>query len=157
MSSLSEYYKQKKVKDMKRVFGEDANIDERGAVAEFRHFVDEDHVTIITNNIKVVGSWEKGYSYVLLVDNNKAVYLKDWNLIKCHNYNNNGLGDAYAVRLDRKYFKAYTFRNNFEDFDFDKEETFDDMVALAKEQDANQAKTIEEFHRADIWVCHHSK
>lgn len=52
------------------------------------------------------------------------------------------------VKLNRQYFKPYTFKNDFENMCFEKEETFDDLLELAKSQNeteyhvTNQGKTI---------------
>ena len=40
----------------------------------------------------------------------------------------------YAVKLNRKYWKVYTFKSDFEDIFIEKEATFDDLVEVAKEQ-----------------------
>ena len=87
--------------------------------------VDNDNIIIITNNIKII----KG-NYVLLVDNNKGVYLKEWQVKPVHNFYN-GMS-AYAVKLNRKYFKPYTFK--CEGMDFTQEDTFDSLMAVAETQ-----------------------
>ena len=118
--------KSRKEKDLTFFFGETKKMSNK--YFSFKRFIDDDNIIIITNNIKTI----KG-SFVMLVDNNKAVYLKDWQVRPVHNY---GAGiNAYAVKLNRKYWKVYTFKTDFDDMAFEKEETFDDLVTIAKEQD----------------------
>lgn len=94
---------------------------------KFNHIISDDEFIIITNNLKVI----KGQP-VLVVDNNKGVYLKEWNISEVRNWYT-GL-QAYAIKLNRKYFKPYTFRFNFEDMCFDEEDTFDSLKEIAAEQ-----------------------
>lgn len=107
MSSYSDYLKERKSKDLKYFFGEDVKMISN-KYFKFTYVIDNDNIILITNNIKII----KG-NYVLLVDNNKGVYLKDWQVRPVHNFYNDM--SAYAVKLNRKYFKPYTFKFNFED------------------------------------------
>lgn len=128
MSNYSEYLKGLKAKYIKSFFGEVKQ--KSNKYFTFKHYIDDDNVIIITNNIKYI----KG-NPVLVVDNNKVVYLKDWLVEPVRNYNN-GIY-AYAAKVSRKFFKVYTFKNDFEDMAFEKETTFDELVEIAKEQDEN--------------------
>lgn len=103
----------------------------------FKHYLDDNNVIVSTNNIKVIKN-----NYVLIVDNNKAVYLKDWLVRQAHFWiSEEGFGEnCHLVKLSRNFFKAYTFKSDFDGFCFDKEETFDDFVAMAKEQDEANIK-----------------
>ncbi|MGI6157665.1 MAG: hypothetical protein ACOYH4_04250 [Saccharofermentanales bacterium] len=92
-----------------------------------RHYIDDDTIVINTNNVITV----KG-NYVLVIDKNQAVYLKDWNVREVRNWDMGWQG--HAVKLQRKYFKPYTFRKNFDDYAFDKPDTFEGLVRVAKEQ-----------------------
>jgi len=125
MSSYSEYMKDRKDKDLAFFFGEVKK--KSNKYFEYNSIIDDDNIIIITNNIKVL----KG-SYVMLVDNNKGVYLKDWQVRPVHNFYN-GMS-AYAVKLNRKYFKPYTFKFNFDDMAFTQEDTFDSLKECAATQ-----------------------
>lgn len=127
MSKYGDFIKSQKEKDLKFFFGEDVK-KTSNKYFKFKRVNDEDNIIIITSNIKVL----KG-NFVLLVDNNKGVYLKDWQVRKVHNYYNGIVG--YAVKLNRKYFKPYEFKFEFEDMAFEKENTFDDLLEVAKEQE----------------------
>lgn len=98
----------------------------------FRHYRDDDNITIITKNLKTI----KGEP-VMIVSQNKAVYVKGWNVRPVRIWEEEIQFEAYAVRLQRKYFKTYTFRAGFDEFGFGEgeEDTFDSLVELAKEQD----------------------
>ncbi|MEE0290530.1 MAG: hypothetical protein U0J62_09920 [Lachnospiraceae bacterium] len=126
MSKYSEYIKSRKEKDLEFFFGEVTK--KSNKYFEYNSIIDEDNIIIITNNIKTI----KG-NMVMIVDNNKAVYLKDWQVRRVHNFYN-GVS-AFAVKLNRKYFKPYTFRFDFEDMAFKQEETFDSLKECAAEQD----------------------
>lgn len=93
---------------------------------------DDDHITLITNNVTAI----KGKP-VLIVDNNKAVYLRMCDIVGVgvKDADGNFVAEACAVKLNRQYFKVYTFRNDFEDFMMEKEETFDDLKEIAREQE----------------------
>lgn len=69
MSKYSEYLKSLKAKHIEKFFGEVKQ--KSNKYFTFNHYVDEDNVIIITNNIKYIKS-----NPVLVVDNNKVVYLK---------------------------------------------------------------------------------
>lgn len=131
MSTYSEYLKEVKGNNIKRFFGEVTK--KSNKYFTFNHYINEDEAIIITNNVKKV----KG-NYVLVVANNKCVYLKDWLVKPVHNYFN-GIY-AYAVKINRQYFKPYTFKSDFEDICIEEEYTFDDLLNVAKEQDAKNMK-----------------
>lgn len=125
MSKYSEYIKNMKDKDLEFFFGEVTK--KSNKYFTYNSIIDDDNIIIITNNIKDI----KG-NFVMLVDNNKGVYLKDWQVRPVHNFYNGMSG--YAVKLNRKYFKPYTFRFDFEDMAFEKEETFDTIKEIAATQ-----------------------
>lgn len=125
MSKYSEYIKSRKEKDLEFFFGEVTK--KSNKYFEYNSIIDEDNIIIITNNIKTI----KG-NMVMIVDNNKAVYLKDWQVRRVHNFYN-GVS-AFAVKLNRKYFKPYTFRFDFEGMAFEQAETFDSLKECAAEQ-----------------------
>lgn len=131
MSTYSEYLKGVKENNLVRFFGEVEH--KSNKYFTFKHFINDDEAIIITNNVKYI----KGNS-VLIIANNKAVYLKDWLVKPVHNYFNDIY--AYAVKINRPYFKPYTFKNDFEDMCIETEYTFDDLLNVAKEQDAENMK-----------------
>lgn len=126
MNKFSKYIKSLKENDLKFFFGEDLR-QVSNKYVKFTRVIDEDNILLVTNNVKILKD-----NYVLLVDNNKGVYLKDWQVRECHNYD---LGlNFYVVKLNRNYFKPYTFSFNFENMFFEKEETFDCLLEIATTQ-----------------------
>lgn len=125
MSKYSDYIKSAKDKDLEFFFGKIRK--KSNKYFEYNSVIDEDNIIIITNNIKVL----KG-SFVLIVDNNKGVYLKEWQIKPVHNFYT-GMS-AYAVKLNRGYFRPYTFSFDFEDMAFEKEDTFDSLKKIAVTQ-----------------------
>lgn len=110
----------------------------------FKRYKDDDNVTIVTNNIIQLGEYgEYGEYYVLLVGENKGVWLKDWQVKECRVGQQTYL-PAFTVKLSRQYFTVKDITSpKCNDFFFEKEETFDDMVELAKIQDErNEAISI---------------
>lgn len=102
----------------------------------FKHVIDDDNIIIMTRNVKKIKE-----NRVLIVDNNKGVYLKDWQV---HFLYSAYSEDAYAVKLNRKFFKVYQFNFSFDDMSFEKEDTFDELLQVAKEQDEAAEKwTVE--------------
>lgn len=102
----------------------------------FKHIIDDNNIIVCTNNVKFL----KG-NPVLIVDNDKGVYLKDWQIKRVVVY---GADMAYLVKLDRNYFKPYKFSFKFDDMYFEEEDTFDSLFKCAKEQDEDKIKyTVE--------------
>lgn len=129
MSNYSKFIAEKKEKDIEKFFGEIKHVSNK--YITFDHVIDEDCIVLVTNNIVEV----KG-TPVLVVGKNKAVYLKDWQIRRVHNYDDGFNG--YAVKLNRNYFKVYEFKTDFENFSFDKDETFDDLCEAAKSQNSEK-------------------
>ena len=101
--------------------------------------MDNDNIIINTNNVKKIKD-----SFVLIVGNREAVYLKDWQVRGVHNYSDI-CSNFYLVKLNRNYFKPYSFRNEFNDFCFDNTESFDDLMECAREQDEAGMKVAKGF------------
>lgn len=139
MSSFSDYMKSRAKKEDDFFFGEGNKTKESNKYFTYKHVIDDDNIIINTNNIKIIKD-----NYVLIVDNNKAVYLKDWQVRCAHNWYDMG-SNFYIVKVNRKYFKPYTFKFNFTDFSFEKENTFDDLMAVAIEQDKENMQVANGF------------
>lgn len=130
-SNYGEYMKARAKKDSDFFFGEGNKEMVSNKYFTYKHVLDNDTIIINTNNVKVIKE-----NYVLIVGDNEAVYLKDWQIKKAHNYSDI-CTDLYLVKLNRKYFKPYKFNFKFDGFCFDeKVDTFDDLLETAKAQDA---------------------
>lgn len=122
-------YKQRAYEAGVKFFGEGNKTYKSNQYFTFKHVLDDDTIIINTNNVKRV----KG-NLVLIVDNDKAVYVKEWNFRGMHNYDQ--LGDnVYLVKLQRQYFKPYTFSRPFEGFSFNGMQDFDFLKGIAEQQD----------------------
>ena len=128
MSKLNELFKSMKEKDLNFFFGKGNWSNKSNQYYNFKRVINENEIIIISGNVKTIKN-----NYVLVVGNNKVVYLKDWAVRPVRNFENNVY--AYAVKLNRNYFKVYTFKSDFEDLYFEKEENFDDLLDTAKEQE----------------------
>ena len=124
--TYSQYIKEMKIKDKEFFFGKSIKF-KTNTYFTIDHVIDDDNIIIITSNIKRVKD-----AYVLVVANNKCVFLKDWQIRPVHNYYK-GIY-AYAVKLNRNYFKTYTFKNDFYDIYIEKEHTFDILKNVAATQ-----------------------
>jgi hypothetical protein len=125
MSKYSEFLKEMKENQVNKFFGEVKKTSNK--YFKFNHILNKDEIIVVTRNVKFIKD-----NFILVVGNNKAVYLKEWNIVRVHNYD---LGlNAHAVKLNRKYFKIYTFKNDFEDFHFENDDTFESLLEVAKEQ-----------------------
>ena len=82
---------------------------------------------------------------VLIVGNDKAVYLKDWQIQPVDI--ERGMASGYAVKLNSNYYKPYTFKNSFNQVSMDKDLSFDDIRKIAKSQ--NNTKYGKPKHRMD--------
>lgn len=127
MSSYSDYLKSKKRLDMEFFFGDDLKM-VSGKYFTFKRVKDNDNIVVLTGNIKFI----KG-NPILIVADNKGIYLKEWQIRKVASYQ---MGiNCYAVKLSRQFFKPYTFSFEFEDFLIEEEYTFDKLLEIAKEQE----------------------
>lgn len=135
MSNLSEYIKKSNEKDMQFFYGKDYK-QVSNKYFTFKRVVDNDNIIIITENVKIIKD-----SAVLIVDNDKVVYLKDWQARNVHNFDE-GI-NAYAVKLNRNFFKTYTFKKPFEEYSFLEADTFDSLYKMAQEQEKENLKFAE--------------
>lgn len=136
MSKYGEYLKDRKEKDLEFFFGETKS--RTNKYFTFNRIKNENEIVILTNNIKTV----KG-SPVLIVGSNKAVFLKDWAVRKVHNYEH-GI-NTYAVKLNRNYFKTYTFTNAFEGYEDMGEDDFNSLYKVAEDQNKVNLEIAEGF------------
>lgn len=145
MSKYSEYLKSRKESDMNFFFGEGNVKHQTSKYFTFKKVLDDDNIIVLTNNIKHLFNSNTGNAAtILMVDNNKAVYLKSWQIKSVTGIVNvdevTGQGTllpTYAVKLNRNYFKVYTFKSNFEGMMFEKEDTFDSLKEDAKLQEVD--------------------
>lgn len=126
MSRFSDYRDQLWEKELRRFFGNDLVFDSN-QYFRFRRQQSDDTVVIITSDIIDI----KG-TPVMVVGPQHAVYLKDWLVKRVRSKDG---GNAYAVKLNRPYYRIYEFSRPFEDICIDEVEDFDDFVELAKRQD----------------------
>lgn len=141
MSKLNEYIKDTKEKNLEYFFGDIHHTSNK--YFTFNRVKSDDEIIIVTNNIHQIKD-----NLVLIVDNNKAVYLKDWQVRGIMNYYENLY--AFAVKLNRKYFKTYTFKNDFDFVHFNSEDTFDSLLEVAKNQDEENMPVALGWGKADI-------
>ena len=139
MSSFGDYMKARAEKEDDFFFGAGNREKNSNKYFTFKHVLDNDNIIINTNNVKKIKD-----SLVLIVGNREAVYLKDWQVRGVHNYSDI-CSNFYLVKLNRKYFKPYSFRNEFNDFCFDNTESFDDLMECAREQDEAGMKVAKGF------------
>ena len=90
----------------------------------FDQVTNKENAIVMTNNIAVV----KGNA-VLVTGKNSAIYLKDWQFRKMESDNG---ATAFAVKINKKYFKEYTFQSSF-DFGGEKD-TFETLWEKAFSQ-----------------------
>ena len=116
-------------KDVSYFFGNKVTFlsDRNSKEISYEPIIDDDTIIIRTNNLARVKD-----NLVLVVDHNKAVYLKIFNIMRAKDPE---YGISFdLVKLNRKYFKTYTFKSDFEGFSFESETTFDDLKAIASTQ-----------------------
>lgn len=141
MSRLNDFIKESKEKDLQFFFGDIHHTSNK--YFNFKHYKNDDEIIIVTNNIHEIKD-----NLVLIVDNNKVVYLKDWQVRPIMNYDN-GIYE-FAVKLNRRFFKTYEFKTNFDFVCFEKEDTFDNLVEVAKEQDKENLPVAQGWGNAKI-------
>ena len=139
--SFGQYIKDQIIYQDNRFFGGEEN--RKGVSRQYftyKHVLSDDEIIINTNNLVYI----KG-NPVLIVDTNKAVYLKEWQVREAHNYSDI-CSDFWLVKLNRKFFKTYTFKNRISDeISMEKEQSFDDLLQIAREQDEVNMKVANGF------------
>lgn len=134
MSNLKEMFKARKENEMNFLFNGGFKM-VSNKYFTFNRVINDDEIIIVTNNIKY---WNNKDQYVLVIDNDKVVYLKSWQVAKVKNYD---LGiNSYVVKLNRNYFKSYQLGFKFDDMSFEKENSFDDLLKVAKAQNQENIK-----------------
>ena len=128
---FEERYEEQKQKARDKFFGEGNVKDVSNKYFKFKRVLDDNNIIITTNNVEY---WKGKEAYVMYVDKNKVVFLKDWQVLPVHNDRGSSSLDGYAVKLNRNYFKPYKLSFESEKI-FDKEENFDDLYEIAKSQD----------------------
>lgn len=140
MLKISEEYEEKKknsktTKDLNFFFGEkNWKPTGNGFYTIPKQAINNNEIIIRTNNVRNIG---KDLQYVLVVGNNKAVYLKPWQVMGFNHLGNGGYSNqsGVMVKLNRNFFKPYTFKSNFDGMSFAQDDTFDSLVQTAKEQE----------------------
>lgn len=122
---MSDLYKEARNRDLNFFLGEGNYQQVSNKYTTFKRVIDDNNILVVTDNLKIVKD-----SIVMMVDNNKAVYLKDWQVRKAFSWDA-GV-DSYVVKLNRNYFKTYTFKNDFKNVYLKKADTFDSLLADAK-------------------------
>lgn len=101
---------------------------------KFRQVLDDETIIIRTNNVTTVKD-----APVLIVGNDKAVYLKDFNIRMVHD----NVMNYRLVKLQRKYFKVYTFHRPFEGVLIEQDQGFDDLAGVARQQEEFSAPVFD--------------
>ena len=115
MSKYSDYLRKRKESSNDFYFGEGNWKKISNQYIKYKSVLDENTIIIRTGNIKNI----KG-NFVLLVGNNKGVYLKEWQVRPFYNCPLDISG--YLVKLSRDFFKIYTFKSDCEGYSFSKDE-----------------------------------
>lgn len=112
----------KGIKEHDSFFGTVAKVSNKYMMVD--QVTDKDKAIIMTKNVAVV----KGNA-VLVTGENSAVYLKDWQFRRMVNRDGE---EAYAVKINRNYFKEYTFKGSFDYIGA--KSSFDDYWNVAAQQ-----------------------
>ena len=128
---MKQYFKDRHSAHEDRFFGFNNKKIRTNNYYTYKHVLSDDEIIINTNNVIRVKD-----NPVLIVGKNKAVYLKDWAIKSAHSYKTCGVGSFFIVKLNRQYFKPYTFTKPFDDFCIEQDQDFDYLLNVAHEQDA---------------------
>lgn len=138
MSKYSDYLKDRKQKNNDFFFGEGNFKKISNKYFQFRTVLDDDNIIIFSKNLTFVKD-----SAVMIVSENKAIYLKPWQYKVVETFE--GI-QGFLVKINRNYFKPYTFKCCFDGFEGMNEHDFDQLLEIAKEQQIFQ-KDNEIFYK----------
>lgn len=134
-SSLSRYLKSREEKNIKRFFEQDPNkIKVSNKYMQFNHVIDNDNIIVATRNVFQYIKKDDTVATVLMVGKNKGVYLKDSQFYPAYERSIGKADSGYLVKLNRNNFKTYTFKKDFENMIFEKDQDFNYLKNLAKSQ-----------------------
>ncbi len=134
--TYSDLLKQKSKNELENFLEQEPNKKSNKYIT-FNHVISEDKIILATNNIKFYMK-NNDCKIILVVGDNKAIYLKERQIRTGSVKLENEWPDCYFVKLDRNYFKPYTFKNDFEDMCFEKDRSFDDLKDIALSQNDTQ-------------------
>lgn len=131
-----------KKKNCDMYFGLNNWKEHRGHTISYRSILDNDNIILRTENICYLDSNDSPTTqYILMVGNNRGVYLKG-NQVQRITYfdNKNNAKRQYLVKLNRNYFKVYYFKYLKAATNFITEDNFDDLYEEARIQESLHEK-----------------
>lgn len=131
-------YKRKREK-LDRFFGEGNYTAHKNGEISYKSVLNENLIIICTDHVKAIKTDEYSLTYVMYTGINKAVYLKEYQLLKGFKIEAMGKKPVFLVKLLRRYFKPYYFKEIF-DPDFVEEDDYDSLFIQAKLQDKQKAR-----------------
>ena len=138
MSKYSDYLKSCKQKDNDFFYGKGNLKKISNKYFQFKTVLDDDNIIIFSKNLTIIKD-----SPVMIVAENKAIYLKHWQYKAVETFE--GI-QGFLVKINRYYFKPYTFKACFAGFEGMNEYDFDQLLEIAKEQEIFQ-KEQEIFYK----------
>lgn len=140
MSAYSDLIKGNIQKAMDRYFGEGNTRYRSNKRFYYKSVLNDDEIIIRTKNVRFF----KG-NPVLVVGSNDVVYLKDWQILKAHCWEEDLREDFYLVKLNRNYFKVYHFLECVYGFELAEPADFDALVKCAEEQQSENLPVARGF------------
>lgn len=133
LESLIAWNRESKKRDLDFFFGDAKKVHEiSNKYSIYDGVIDDDNVVVNVSDGQI--KFIKG-NPVLVVGSNKAIYLRPWQFRYVEQWSEHGLSSTALVKLNRKYYKTYTFQQPFDDMIFDgKDYDFDDWLQTAKDQ-----------------------
>lgn len=138
MSKYSDYLKSRKQKDNDFFYGEGNLKKISNKYFQFKTVLDDDNIIIFSKNLTLIKD-----SPIMIVAENKAIYLKPWQYKIVETFD--GVR-GFLVKINRDYFKPYTFRTCFDGYEGMNDYDFDQLLEIAKEQQ-NFQKEQEIFYK----------
>lgn len=128
-NELKHFYSLHSKKNNDFFFGENNWNRDESYRYRFTQAIDNDNIIVVSKNIV----WVKG-NPILLISNQRGVYLKDWQIRTVYKDPFTSELPKYVIKLNRKFFKVYTFSNSIGEC-YDNYTTFDDFLSLARQQE----------------------
>jgi len=79
----------------------------------YRPVIDNDNIILLTRNVRRVFVGDNSTSFVLATSSHRGVYLKSWQVMRVviNDKRSDERAICFLVKLTRKYFKTYSFKN----------------------------------------------
>lgn len=133
------HFKEQGKRELEEFFGRGNTRKISNQYRTYNPVLDNDNIILATNNIKSYRGKDGEMKHVLLTGPKQGVFLNPGDLKNVVMNDGQSYYETTLAKISRDRFKPYTFKEEHKGFLFDKNESFDDLLDIAKSQDDGRA------------------